>query len=133
MKYKKPQILWNSELSEDKHFHDNKIKYYFLIYNSSYHESIKDKILNQFKGFEFFQGFGNFEQFYGKVSGTVMKYLSFSFETSRIPKSIDWEKVTSIKKVRIDKNLTEKNKIGIENYVSDLFLGKVPFDGFEDK
>ncbi len=133
MKYKKPQILWNYGPSEDKHFHDDKTKYYFVIYNSSYHESIKDKILKQFTNFEFFQGFEKFEKFYGRVPGTVMKYLGFSFEASRAPKSINWGNFTSIKKIHIDDHLNEKNKLGVENYISNLFLGKNPLDNLWDK
>ncbi len=120
MKYEKPQILWNYEISGDKHFHDNKIKYFCVIYNASYHESIKNKILKQFTDFEYFQGFENFEEFKGRIPGTVMKYLGFSFETSRSPDKINWNKITSMKVIN-DSKLSEKNKKGIENYVSDLF------------
>lgn len=116
----KPHIRWNCERSGEQHFDNSKIRYNFVIYNSSYHDSIESRILEQFTDFSFFQGFEDFEEFTGNKEGTVMKYRFFRFKTTRSPGKIDWKGITSMP-VKKDRMLSEKNKKGIENYLSDLY------------
>jgi len=114
------EIRWNREQSGERHFHDEKVRYNFVIYNPSYHYSIKDKVIKQFTDFEFSSGLEEKEEYFSNKDRTVMKYLFFSFETSRNPDKIRWNDITSMP-VKKDRKLSKDNKKGIENYLSDLY------------
>ena len=114
------EIRWNYERSKERHFDDGKALFHFVIYGPSYHESVKGKIMDKFSGFDFFQGFEDFEEFYGNKERTMMKYKYFGFKTTRSPEKINWKDITSMP-VKKDSKISEKNKKGIENYLSDLY------------
>ncbi len=111
---KSRHIRWNWEQSPDS---EELVRYHFVIVDDKGREGIRNQIFEQLQKVS--SGIEMIREREGKVKGTEYRYLFSSFETVLGPEMIDFTKIR--KPIKRDKDLIERKRGNIEDYVSRLY------------
>ena len=107
-------IRWHWEESPDNH---ELVRYHVVVVGDKKIEQPIDNILQQVNSMG--PAIQLIREVRGDVGDSRFKYLFKSFDTSISPTEIDWSK-TNLPR-RKDKNLYERKRGSIEDYVADLY------------
>ena len=112
-------IRWNWEQSRDN---PETARYHFVIVDDRDREGILNQILEQLGVWG-----GALEPIRSvedKVAGSEFRYLFRSYDVNQRPDMIDWTRLgTSGERVKQDRDLRERQKGSIENYVEGVYEG----------
>lgn len=107
-------IMWNWEKSPEEEL----VRYHIIVVNDKNRKGIMNEIIGQFQKVS--SGIECIRTREGNVKNSKLKYLFESYDSSLSPSVIDWVKFKSVKR---NKDLYERQRGNIENYVADFYEG----------
>ncbi|HKL23197.1 MAG TPA: hypothetical protein VJ895_00430 [Candidatus Nanoarchaeia archaeon] len=114
LSYKERHVRWNWEKSPEGDF----VRYHFVVVDDRFRRAKMNQILESLTEVNY--GAERIRSEEGKVEGTKFRYLFESYDSRTAPSFLKLDNL----RAKRDKDLLERKKGSIENYVADIYERK---------